>query len=396
LASWRRALPVALLALPWLASCGGGTAAIATLFKHGGGSAADSTRVIADVAVDDPSKTSPASVSFRLIDPQGRPMSLDLLVVHPGGQTETALLTGDTNLTDLSTSGAGVVHVRQWDFAAQLPTGASLSTGLRILVREHGGADGVASNAFDAGNDAPLVSVVDVPSGEVVGPVAVGVDVSDSSSDLVDVLVEYSDRADPTTWKPATPFGTDLQRLATTPAGIAALFLWDVGSDEPHREFTARLRFTPTDRFDAGAAVETPDLLVDNNAAPTLIVDGSGFFADPDTRRGIPVRYQIVDEEGDAVRVVFQWARDSKSFPVLPGDPASIDAILASPDLRHQYQIATEQSIAHRGRVAPVSSVAARLPGLASASAGLLSEFLVGRGLELLPVPAPPGGRAAG
>ena len=382
-----------------LASCGAGTAAIAKLLKSGGSSAArPGAIVISDVdagsALD--RKQSPATLSFRLTDGAARPLSVEILVVHPGGATEPALLVGNTDLTALATSPAGVDHQRQWDFAAQLPSGTALSSGLRIMVRRAGDASGPTTGPFDVGNDPPTVAVLSSPSDEVEGPVAIDLSLADSSADLADVVVEYADQADPSNWKPATPLGSDLQQVATSPSGMHALFLWDVEADAPQREFRARLRFTPSDAFDAGVVVETPDLQLDNNAPPTLLVDGSGFFADPDSRRAIPVRYQLIDAEGDAVRVVFQWGPDASSFPALPASPAALDAILADPDLRHQHRIATEAPLLHYGWLLPIDGVTAQLHELGSSAAGLLSEYVAGRSLELLAVPSPPAGRAAG
>jgi len=396
----RRSVPIglAVFALPALAACGGGTAVIASLMKHGGSGKGAEVSVISDVDAGTATdrKQSPATISFRLTDSGARPISVEIVVVHPGGATEPALLTGATDLSDLATSPAGIAYQRQWDFAAQLPSGAALSTGLEIMVRRAGDATGPTSAPFDVGNDAPSVAILSAPTGEVEGPVAVELSIADSSSDLADVAVEYADQADPLTWKTATPLGTVLQQVAATPSGSHALFLWDVNGDEPHREFTARLRFTPSDAFDAGATVESADLQIDNNAPPTLLVDGSGFFADPDSRRAIPVRYQLIDTEGDAVRVVFQWAPDANSFPALPASPAALDAILADPDLRRTYQIATEAPLALRGRLLPIDGVTAQLHELSSSAAGLFAEYVADRTLELLAVPSPPAPRAAG
>ena len=397
----RLALLIALAPLPLVASCGGGTVAIGYLVNSGksGSSNRNSPTVISDVQVASDPKSSPLSIQFRLTDAESTPLSVDLLVIHPGGAAENMLLSGspsETNLTALATSPAGVDYVRKWDFASQLPSGTALATGLQVMVRRQGDNSGPTSSLFDVGNDAPTVGIVDVPTGEISGPVAVDLLVKDSSSDLVDVAVQYCDMADPTTWKTATPLGTDLQRIAATPAGTAALFLWNVQADEPQRDFTARLRFTPTDLHDAGAPVDTTDLAIDNNASPTLLVDGSGFFADPDARRGIPVRYRLLDAEGDPLRVVFQWAKDQASFPALPTTPAAIDAILASPDLRRQFQIATERPVAYGGRLDPVSSDTVELQELASTANNLLSGFVVGRSLEILSIPSPPAGRASG
>ena len=50
-------------------------------------------------------------------------------------------------------------------------------------------------------------------------------------------------------------------------------------------------------------------------------------ISNPDERRGIPVPFQVFDDEGDQVEVIFQWRREGEEFPELA--ESEIDAVLA-------------------------------------------------------------------
>jgi len=227
------------------------------------------------------------------------------------------------------------------------------------------------------------VSGLVLPSGETSGVARVAFRVSDSSGDAVSIDVEYEDLDDPRGWQAATSIGPPPTDIDASPGGVDVLFLWDVPADEPGRDFQARVRLTPNDGFDPGLGIEG-DLHVDNNSEPLALVDGSAFFATPDRRRGIPIPVRVLDDEGDAVRLVFQWKRAGESFPDLPSDPAQIDALLVDPEQRRERQIATIWPTKTEGLLVPTGASAARLGGLGGASSTVLARGLVGEELRIL------------
>ena len=390
------------LSLSELASCGSGTLAI--LGGSGGGGGGNAPTVVGDVLVGNgpaDAKTSPVAFSFELTDAESNHASVDVFYEPPGGGAPVPVaLSGGGSLDDLATSPSGVVHTFGWDFAAQVPTAGSYAQGYRLLVRTRSLSSSAESAVFAIGNDAAVVSNVVTPSSETTGIVAVPFTVADSSSDLVNVTVEYQNLDRAAGWKPATSAGNPPVGIATTPAGVPLTFFWNAPADEPQSEFHAVLRFTPDDGTTPGTPVATATFVLDNNGLPAAIVNGSAFYATPDQRRGIPLPIRILDPESDTVRAVVQYRTAFGVFPDLPTDPAALLPILASPRLRQQYQIATEAPIAFTGRVAaPIAnggSNSVRLPELASTQAGIRAEGVIGRDLEILRGTSVPSSAAGG
>ncbi len=300
-----------------LGSCGSGSL---TIFGGGGGGGGGSPTVVSDVLVGadaTDAKTSPVTFTFRLTDADSNVVDVDVLYTPPGGGAPVpVLLTGNTNLDDLATSPAGVVHTRQWDFAAQLASAGAFAPGYRLTVRTRNLSSSADSAVFAVGNDAPVVSGVVVPPGETSGIVPISFTLADSSSDLVSVTVEYQDLDNPTGWQPATSAGGPLANETTTPSGVALFFFWDAPSDIPQTEFRAVLRFTPDDGTATGASVQSSTFTVDNNTLPAVLVNGSAFYATPDQRRGLPLPIRIIDPEGDTVRVVVDPSATATSWIV--------------------------------------------------------------------------------
>ena len=374
-----------------LAACGSGTAALAGSSGSSGGSTApqQTPTVLSDLAVgSDPDdlRTSPVEVRFRLTDAESDAADLELGYVPPGGGAPVALaLTGPTtNLVGLAATPAGVMHTRQWDFAAQLPTGTSHAPGYVVVASVTGGTGTATSPVVVLGNDAPAVSNLVAPVGEVSGIVPISFVLADSGGDAVDVLVEYDNLDDAAGWLPATPLGPGPTGLVTTPAGVSVTFLWNAPGDEPGLEFSGAVRFTPDDGTATGASVMTPALTLDNNAEPLALINGSAFFATPDVRRGIPLSLRVSDSEADAVQLVFQWRRPFESFPPLPSTASALAPLLADATVRRQNQIAGSFNVAYSGRALPAGPSQASLPELAGEHAFLVSAGVVGRSLQIL------------
>jgi hypothetical protein len=376
-------------------SCGGATGALIAFLSSGkpsaGGASPGLVSDVRPVASSLGFKTSPLSFAFRLTDSESSPAEVEVLYTLPGAAGPVpVLLSGDTNLSGLSTSPGGVEHQRLWDFAGQLPGGGALVAGVELVVRLTDGSSVSSSQPFALGNDPPQAAVVATPAGEVTAVAAVDLTLSDSSGDLVTVLVEYQDLDASTGFHPATPLGGSLDAITAAPAGTAVRFLWDVTADEPGREFRAKLRFTPADPASTGTAVESGVITIDNNSEPLILVNGSSFFANPDQRRGIPIPFTVLDDEGDAVQVVFQWRLSGEPFPALPEDPAELALVLGSASERRARQIATEIPPAFEGNVVPAGSSSVRLLELGGSASRITTEFAVGREIEILRVPSPP------
>jgi hypothetical protein len=389
---------VSALLLLWLvpgaASCGGLTAALGAL-GGGGGHGSDSPTTVGDLTVGSDAqdaKVSPITFSFRLTNAQAVPADVQVLYVPPSGAPVAATLVGNTTLAALATSPQGVVYVRQWDFASQLASGGAYAPGYRLIVRTTNNSSTAESAAFAVGNDPPVIANVQVPTGQSGAIAPINLTCSDSSSDTVSISVEYQDLDGALGWKPATPIGPGLVNVATTPSGVALIYFWNVGADEPGKNFSAELRFVADDGTALGTPVVSPAFPIHENTPPVVVVNGSAFVATPDQRRGIPLPFQALDNESDPVELVFQWRRPFETFPPLPADRSAVDAILADADQRLTYHIATEKPLIARGRIVPVGPTTVRCRELASFASGIPLALLVGHELDLLRpslVPAP-------
>jgi FG-GAP-like repeat len=368
--------------------CGSGPGlAFFGLGGSGGSGSAPSPTLVSDAQVVSSTRVSPVSFSFRLSDQDSDAATVTVWYTPPGnGPTAPALLVGAPSLTGMATAPGGVVHVLQWDFAAQLPSGDGYAQGTRLAIRLGDGSSESETPVFDVGNDAPSLAVTSVPSGEQAGVIPIGIVVTDSSSDLVSLVVEYDDASAPTGWKPATPASPPV--FTTTPTGTAATYFWDSRADEPDARIDALLRFQPDDGVDLGPPVLAGPVELDNNAEPVVQINGSAFFSTPDGRRGIPVPFRTFDAEGDPTRVVFQWRRPLEAFPALPADRATLDAALTDPVVRRSLHIATERPTAVTGRAQPRGADSIRLPELRTH--GIPRPAVTGRALELLREPGPP------
>jgi hypothetical protein len=367
--------------------CGGAIAALGAIGGGGGGHGGNTPTTIGDLSVGTDAadlKATPVSFSFRLTDAQSDPANIAVFYVPPSGSPVAATLVGNTSLGGLATSPQGVVHVRQWDFASQLSSGAAYGADYRLIVQTVDGASSTESAPFDVGNDPALIGSIQVPSNQTGAIAAVSLTCADTSSDLVSIAVEYEDLDGSAGWLPATPVGPGLTNIASTPAGVALIFFWNVGADEPGKNFDAHLRFIANDGTVLSSPAVSPTFAIHANTAPVVVVNGAAFAATPDERRGIPLPFQALDNENDPVQLVFQWRRPFETFPALPPDTASLAAILSDPDARLSYHIATEKPVAARGRVVPVSATAVRCSELATCATGIRDAHVVGHAIDLL------------
>jgi len=421
-----------------LAGCGVGTAAIQAGVSSD--STANAPAVVSALVVGAPGQEcdlgraacSPALVSFTLADPESSPTSVRLGFREEGSGgafVDLELTVGtvggvviDTNLQGLPTSAAGRTIHKLWDFAAQLGTAAH-------AVDVVASVPSLALNeSFVVGNDAPVVTPILDAGLEVSGVVPISFTVSDTTADVVDILVEFDIVGDGDGFRPARPAmalppaGEDpaptpaatvddptlvgLESDLTGSQGSLRTFFWDTdfpgadGLDQLHDlERDIVLRFTATDRVNLGGSTDTGLFVVDNNDPPSLQIQGLVFGQDPDEVGEIVIPYRVSDPEGDRVEAIFQWTPGTVPFRTVAGHfldelpAAELDAILSNSARRRELRICTRAGDHARGLVLSADATSARLPELSASQSFVLADGIAALGeLELLRpsrIPAP-------
>ena len=396
------------------AGCNGGVVA-AVASSSSGSESSNSQTSISGFTVDD-DRQGTAMIRFFLTDAEGDSDIVSLAYQLPGGSPQSlTTLSGATNPALLNGSPNGTQHTLVWNYSAEagLPSSSSFVADVQVsglLPGVSASTEGVNSETRGLGNDVPVVLAVDATlglSGDEVGVVPVQFTLADSSEDAVNVVVEFlrENELNPpgVGWQLATPAPllvappeafVDLATSTAASGGVGATFFWDTDIDLFQGDEPVRLRFTPRDEVATGLPVETGSFQVDNNEEPTVSILEGLFLANPDQRGGIPIPYQVADEEGDEVQVVFQWRRPSESFPALPSTVSEIQDVLDDPVQRRALQIATEYPTFIGGRVVPVDANTVRLPELATGEAPSRLDRIVGCELQILrasDIPSAPG-----
>ncbi len=426
-----------------LHGCGGLIAGMAVYFNSlddsGDNHTPNATPEIRDLQVSE-TRTSPARITFTVADREGDPVAVSISYTEPPPAPAVPVpirLTGDdTALEGLSSSRAGTTYTRWWDYEHQAEAGAGYAEGYTITAQV---GVAVVTKTVNCGNDPPAVALpVPRPEGDVSGIVSFPFLVSDSSGDVVSVMVEYAvagteeesgeppqpcddtgnpcDPADrpisgndqlpwriarPAGWNPAACTPTFADRIPAPREWSDHLdFFWDSLADLGNRDLPVKLRFTACDGLAWSESVEVDEVFrVDNNEAPNAFLEDLSLVLNPDRGRGIPIPFEVWDAEDDPVRLVFQWRLDSQEsfFDDVDLEPHrdEIERILADPAARRQMQIATEKPREVTGRLVPVNDTAVRLPELAHAGSVLLAKGLEGRELDIMRpatlVESPPG-----
>ncbi len=371
-----------------LAGCGWATGGVAGLSSgsSGGGGATNAAPSLADLSLQN-SRISPATIVFSLTDSEGDLVDVQLFYAIDGAPSQpVALADGEEELNGLTSSSTGVRHERKWDFASQIGSGFQSEVTVTVEIigeSERPSLPEPVTEDINApiGNDAPEITNVLAAGGEVVGIAAVEMTVSDSSSDVVSVQLEYDVVGDETGFLPATAVRGTPTDVLVTPNGAPFTFVWDVINDEGFTENDVILRLTPNDG-DLPGQPQQVNVRIDNNTRPTAILNSAHFLNNTDRSGGIPLPFTIFDgstdtgEPADPVQLVFQWRTEDGTFPSLPSDPSEIESILADPDRRKELQIATQLPRIFRGLAAhaptqPDNENAVRLPELATSAASL-------------------------
>jgi len=388
-----RRLLFALLVTSALAGCNSGLAAIFASSNSDDGGEGNAPSSISSFAVTD-GATSPATLRFFLVDPEGDPAEVTLWYQVGGAAPRLVTeLDGEDNPQVFTSSGGGVEHVLTWNYSDEpdLPDDGSYVADVTVWATGAGVntvQPGVNASLIGLGNDAPVLLDVEAPEDESAGLVLVAATLVDSTEDPVDVRVEYQlDGED--TWQHARPAGADTTPefafvdVAATAGGTEIQFIWDTNVDLPSLEVDARLRFTPVDPYAKGMPVASDAFRVDNNTAPNIVLDELALSDSTDRFGGIPIPVEVFDEEGDPVRVVAQWRREIEDFPTLPTDVAELQAAIADPEQRAALQICSGGSRGTQGRLFVEDATTVRLPRLGNEATELLGAGLVGLELEI-------------
>ena len=378
-----------------LTGCGSGLAGIVSSSGSSSSGSNAPSSISAFTVVQ--SRLTPATLRFRTIDAEADPVAVEIFFQRGGGAPESITqLAGRPNPDSYASSGAGVDHVVEWNFTSE-PALADVSDGsfageVTVFATLLGGVQEAVPGASDIsglGNDPPVVADPTPPSGaEVDGVAPVTFTLADSSSDTVDVLVEFAldDGSEPA-WQLATPGGLDtnpIPSVATTPTPTGQTFFWDTDIDVPGVASDVRLRFTALDDVGPGQPAETPLFRVDNNLEPLVEIFEGALLLNPDEQRGIPIPFTVSDAEGDDVRVVFQWRRAGDAYPELPTTRTELEALLTDPVLRTERNVCTELPSTEGGTATPLGPNTLRLPELTTSAPLLLTSGVEGRELELL------------
>jgi hypothetical protein len=397
----RLGLLVLLLAL--LPACGAGTAAVVAGSGDSGGGG--TTPALDLFAVESPR----VATSCQLRLDASAPVRVALF--YDRGLGERALTTLDRvsgNELDLP-AGEFVIG---WNFASEPGIGTTgFTPDVRLMAKLGGSVIGGGELTLGLGNDAPEILAldqidIDEDEEQASGTTGIELTIADSSQDVIDLKIEFDIQGDepdagwqlarPGLLEPGLPtpeFGVAGVRVASAgDGGTMVPFFWatDEPTDLKDLERDVQLRFTATDGHLTSSALFSPVFRVDNNEEPIVQLDSGPLILNPDERRGIPIPFRVIDEEGDLVEVIFQWRREGEEFPSLDTDGdgkvenAEVDAILADEVLRQQHHICSEYPHYAQGRVVPIDENTVRLPELASSESWILASGIVGKTLELL------------
>lgn len=391
-----------------LVACGAGTAAIVA--GSGGGDNGGAPATLTTFELQNP-KVSPATLHLEASES----VLVELFYALDGGPLRpmTALTGVNGNQVQL----APQTNDLEWDFAAEFGPEYESAVDL-VALRTNGTPISGGSLNVGLGNDVPVVLRVEPtptdPSNpsESSGNVEVRLKVSDSSSDVVTLAIEWRRASDdPDSWLSASAAGVLPEGIETSPGGVELSFFWATNVDLDEGDEDVYLRVTPNDRtLDShnepvgfGAPVESRLFRIDNNEPPIVVLNNEQWLLNSDEREALPIPFLLTDAEGDELDVLLQWRRsDEAEWPTLPTDAAALRDLLRDPEReaeRLALHLCSSAPLPFDGRLAelpdglepawsdPLRNL--RLPELATTAAALLDR---GRGppeLELLRDPIP-------
>ncbi|MHC4661564.1 MAG: Kelch repeat-containing protein [Planctomycetota bacterium] len=246
---------------------------------------------------------------------------------------------GTSGLSSRSTIEGGAVHLFAWNSLADAVGNSGIQT-VTVRVRAHDGQDNGSwgectpfdvDNTGFAGASPPIVSVVNL-TGVLSGDVLLRYTLTDSQSDLVEIVVEYSVEGGAfqnATERPGSPsHGTT--NLASASFPVNHVFVWDSVIDLGNTNSNdVVLRITPSD---VGSGAGTPDnsnsFALYNNAPPEIVIL-------PLTAIGgnAAISFNIYDATGDNVSATVFYSTDGGTIflPAKLGLPGGNYSLTSAP-----------------------------------------------------------------
>jgi hypothetical protein len=251
------------------------------------------------------------AITYRLFD--GDSDNLDIAVEYSpdgGGSFYTATESANPlseGITDLSALPGGSTHVFVWASAVNM--GGMVSQQVQVRITPYDSEQGTfaTTQTFTVDNNLPPVVNITTPSATQVGNISIGYILTDTESDSIDILVEYSTDgwvSNDTATKASG--GDPITGLTSSATGVAHTFIWDTLTDLGYSlNTTVQVRMTPSDT-EAGASDTTTDFTVDNNEAPiasvvTPTLEQSG---------NVIISYTLYDSNSDPVDVEVKYSTD--------------------------------------------------------------------------------------
>lgn len=304
------------LTLP-LTACGWAVIAIASQQSGGSSSAVNGTPVVVVGVVQ--RQSDKITIPYTLSDADGDALSISVEIFQNGTllfpATDAGAGFNSEGTSNLTSSPAGVDHLFVWDSTADFgDTVTRKNLSVRIVARDAGSGSLVSeSNVFQINNTLPTISIDDSAfQNTVTGNLALAFTVVDIDDEAVDVTIRISDD-NGVNFRPvpnnAVVVGTNLA-LLTDSAGKRFSLAIDTTNPAlfPNRTIsTALLEVTAQDAAGAGAADQSVVFTIDNNTAPTLVLEANG-----DDALEVNIVFRLSDAEAVS-------ATGSTGFDLNPG-----------------------------------------------------------------------------
>ncbi|MCZ6690818.1 MAG: hypothetical protein O7H41_14595 [Planctomycetota bacterium] len=264
---------------------------------------------LADIAPVPRSFTDDVTINYRLFDGDADDSDIAVDWSTDNGVmfvTATEGVGGDGKM-GLPAGPGGVAHTFVWDSATDLGAAAAV---VDILIRitptdNDGLGTEDTSNKFIRGNDAPSVTITAPPAGSSrSGLIRIGFNLTDSTSDLVNVAARFSTDAGGTFTVATIQVGGRLD-LTSSPTGISHSFAWNSIADVGIVNLVDVIfELTPSDTDTGGVQTVTFD--VDNNDLPIVFI-GSPASAD-ERADDVDIEYVLIDGNSDTISITVEYS----------------------------------------------------------------------------------------
>ncbi|MCZ6690819.1 MAG: hypothetical protein O7H41_14600 [Planctomycetota bacterium] len=261
------------------------------------------------------SQVGDVTINYVLFDPEGNLVDIDVLYSTDGvaffPATERAGLPSE-GVTGLSSTPVGVAHVFVWNTGStgdMIGVAAADDTVLiRIVPRDNpvlalGEGTRTQTDFFTVDNTtAPSVAINAIPDPSS-GNILIGYTLTDAESDPLDILVEYDAGSGFISATEGSP-SDGISGLASTPAGVAHLFLWSSQTDlGPAFVTGVTIRITPRDTK-LGTSDTSNAFVVNNNDAPVTAIVTPGGLQSGD----VTISYTLTDTNSDAASIQVRYS----------------------------------------------------------------------------------------